>query len=69
MNKEQWIARCAARYQERENLTPEQAKSAAEANLKAEIDSDLSFEFSEEIGFRPEDYADEDIACWMDNVE
>ena len=64
MTKGEWIARCAARYQERAGLTQEQAREAAEACFDAESREPGS-EFSEV----PEDCADEDMSCWTDDGE
>lgn len=68
MTKDEWIARCADRYQERAGLTPEQAKAAAEACFDAES-GDPGFEFSEQVEYRPEDCADEDMSNWTDDGE
>ena len=68
MTKEEWIARSAARYQERAGLTPEQAKDAAEACFDAES-GEPGFEFSEAVEYRPEDCADEDMSNWTDDGE
>lgn len=54
MTKDEWISRCAARYQERAGLTPEQAKDAAEACFDAES-VEPGFEFSEVAEYCPED--------------
>ena len=64
MTKDEWIARCAARYQERAGMTPEQANEAAKACFEAESGET---EFSEAVEYRPEDCADEDMSCWTDD--
>lgn len=68
MTKDEWISRCAARYQERAGLASEQAKEAAEACFDAES-GEPGFELSELVGYRPEDSADEDMNCWTDDGE
>lgn len=68
MTKDEWISRCAARYQDRAGLTPEQAKDAAEACFDAES-MELGFEFSEVAEYCPEDCADNDMSCWTDDGE
>lgn len=57
MKREEWIARCAARYAERGGLGAVQAKEFAEISLEG-IDGDLTE--------NPEDTADEDMTCWSD---
>ena len=66
MTKDEWIARCAARYQERAGLTPYQAEIAAKACFDAESEGS-DFAFSEAVEYRPEDCADEDMSCWTDD--
>lgn len=63
MTKDEWITRCAARYQERAGLTPEQAREAAEACFYAES-GEPGFEFSEAVEYQPENCADEDMSYW-----
>lgn len=68
MTKDEWIARCAARYQQQAALTPEQARDAAEACFDAEA-GEPGFEFSESAEYGPENCADEDMSCWTDDGE
>lgn len=57
MDKEEWIRRCAARYEERAGLHCLQACDIAEACLE-NLDGDLTE--------NPEDAADEDLSYWHD---
>lgn len=61
MTKNEWIARCAARYRELAGLTPEQATEAAAVCFDAES-GEPGFEFSEAVEYRPEDCA-EHLSC------
>lgn len=57
MTKEEWLARCAARYQTRAGMETTEAMQAAAASLE-NLDGDLTE--------NPEDAADEDLTCWHD---
>jgi len=57
MDKVEWVARCAARYTERSRMTPEEAYKAALVCFEQNVDGD-----------DPEFMADEDMACWMDDL-
>lgn len=54
---DEWVMRCAARYQQRGGMAPKEAVSAAEASLE-NLDGDISE--------NPEDAADEDMTCWQE---
>ena len=56
MEREEWIARCAAQYGRRAHLEPRQAYEAALACFEANDDED-----------DPEYMADEDMAAWDDD--
>lgn len=56
MDREEWIARCAAHYGRKAHLDPSQAYEAAVACFEANEDGDS-----------PEHMADEDIDCWTDD--
>lgn len=68
MTKDEWIARCAARYAERAGLNETEAKAAAVACFDAES-GEPGFEFSEAVEYSPEDCADEDMSYWTDDGE
>jgi len=53
MDREEWIARCAAQYSLRAHMKPAQAYLAAVACYENNEDGD-----------GPEFMADEDMACW-----
>lgn len=57
MDKNEWMARCAARYQQRAGMEAGEAMQAAEASLE-NLGNDLTE--------NPEDAADEDLTCWQD---
>lgn len=57
MEKEEWIRRCAARFEQRGGLHLNQARDFAEACLE-NLDGDLTE--------NPEDAADEDMTYWGD---
>lgn len=56
MTKEEWLNRCAARYQQRSGMEAGEAMKAAEASLE-NLDNDVTE--------NPEDAADEDLTCWQ----
>jgi len=62
MTKEEWLKRCAARFQERGGLTHEQSVEVAEACLESQ--DDPGFVFSELADYSPESCADEDMSNW-----
>lgn len=57
MDKEEWLTRCAARFETRAGLSLELARSFAEVSLEI-VDGDLTE--------NPEDAADEEMNCWTD---
>lgn len=57
MNREEWIARCAAHYGRKAHLEPKQAYEAAVACFEANEDDDS-----------PEYMANEDMDCWTDDA-
>lgn len=59
MDREEWLARCAARYESLGGLTASQALEAAAVALDAYEEGD----FTED----PEDAADADMECWDDD--
>lgn len=54
---DEWVMRCAVRYQQRGGMNPKEAVNAAESSLE-NLDGDISE--------NPEDAADEDMTCWQD---
>ncbi len=68
MTKDEWVARCANRYQERAGLTPEKAMEAAEACFDA-ASGGPGVELLELVGYDPEDFADDDISSWTNDGE
>jgi len=61
MTKDEWINRCAARYETCSGLTPDEAKAAAEKCFYAES-GESGFEFSEAVEYHPEECADAEMA-------
>lgn len=61
MTKEEWLQRCAARF-ERAGLTPEKALEFAHVTFQAQ--GDPGFEFSESEEYNPENCADEEMGYW-----
>lgn len=59
MDRQEWLAHCAARYESKGGLTSSEALEAAAVALDADADSD----FTED----PEAAADADMACWDDD--
>lgn len=57
ITKNEWLTRCAARYQQRAGMDADEARQAAESSLE-NLDDDLTE--------NPEDAADEDFTCWQD---
>ena len=57
MDKEEWLTKCAARFEARGGLNLEKARYFAEASLE-----NLDFDLTED----PEDAADEEMSCWTD---
>lgn len=57
MNKEEWISRCAVRFQQRGDMAADEATKNAEASLE-NLGNDLTE--------NPEDAADEDLTRWQD---
>ncbi len=61
MTNEEWLMRCAARYEARAGLHLTQARGLAEISLDADEDGDFADD--------PERAADEDMDCWTDDGE
>lgn len=59
MDREEWLERCAARYESRGGLTSSEALEAATVALEADEDGDFTDD--------PEAAADADMACWDDD--
>lgn len=59
--KEDWVARCAARYAARGGLAPEQARAAAEDRF-AEAQAAQAM-----ADAPPENWADADMESWSDD--
>lgn len=57
ISKDEWLQRCAARYQHRAGIEASEAMSCAEASLE-NLDGDLTE--------NPEEAADEDLTCWQE---
>lgn len=53
-----WINRCAARYEQRAGLSKKEARIAAFVSLTSTEDVDVTTEET------PEEFADEDMDCW-----
>lgn len=58
MNREEWLTRCAARFEVRAGMHLTEARGFAEAVLE-----NLNDDTSES----PEEAADEDMSCWTDD--
>ena len=57
MEREEWIARCAAQYAGRSGMSPGEAYVAAVTCWEQRDEGD-----------GPEDSADEDMVCWLDDA-
>jgi len=57
MEKDEWLKKCAARFEERAASTPGEAMELAEIQLDA-LDGDLTED--------PVDAADEEMSCWTE---
>ena len=60
MDREEWITRCAARFETRGGLHLIEARGFAEAALE---------NLNDDTAESPEDAADEDMSCWTDDGE
>jgi hypothetical protein len=58
MEREEWLTRCAARYEACSGLTKEQARDCAEIALDEEISAGTG------LNADPEASADADLECW-----
>ena len=57
MEKDEWLKKCAARFEERAATTPGESMELAEIQLDA-LDGDLTED--------PVDAADEEMSCWSE---
>lgn len=74
MEREEWLRRCAARYETRAGLHLKQAQELAEIALDGLFDCEPEALSPEQVsGFldanRPEDEADGDMDCWDNDGE
>jgi len=74
MEREEWLMRCAARYETRAGLHLKQAQELAEIALAGLFECAPEVLAPEQIpGFLdangPEDEADDDMDCWDDDGE
>lgn len=58
MDSYEWLRLCAARYQTRGGMTPEQARESAEIALEVELECGAG------LSTDPAAAADADIECW-----
>jgi len=73
MTREEWLTRCAARYEERAGLHLKPARDFAEIALQGLIDTSepAGLQPEDEAAFldanSPEEEADGDMDCWTDD--